>query len=204
MRKILFLFILLSLFVQRAFSQTAHIPTPLENKMTDSLCDCVSKLDFSKITNKEEAIAAYTDCIGKHTDIFSALAIERKEDIMDQAAMRQLGLVIAKNLMAKNCVSFVKLSMLTVKKDGVVTNSTTGTFKRIDLKGFNYIVLTDNDNQEKSFLWLRQFPGSENYMNGATKFTGKRLKIGWQELEVYLPQAKDYYKIKEIVSISVE
>jgi hypothetical protein len=204
MRKILFLFILLSLFVQRAFSQTAHIPTSLENKMTDSLCDCVSKLDFSKITNKEEAIAAYTDCIGKHTDIFSALAIERKEDIMDQAAMRQLGLVIAKNLMAKNCAPFVKLSLLTVKKDGVVTNSTTGTFKRVDLKGFNYMVLTDNDNQEKSFLWLRQFPGSENYMNGATKLTGKRLKIGWQELEVYLPQAKGYYKIKEIVSISVE
>jgi hypothetical protein len=75
--------------------------------------------------------------------------------------------------------------------------------KRIDTKDFNYFVLTDNNNQEKSFIWLRQFPGSENFTASAAKFTNKKLKISWQEIEVYIPSAKNYYKIKEVTGVEV-
>ena len=115
-------------------------------------------------------------------------------------------MVIAKDLLAKNCQPFIKLSLLTVKKDDANANLSSvsaGRFKRIDNKGFNYIVLIDNNKQEKSFLWLRQFTGSENFTGDMTSYVGKEMKIGWQEIEVYLPQAKGYYKVKEITSISI-
>ena len=204
MKKIYLLLIVSLFFTFRSFSQSAEAPTAIENKITDALCDCVSKLDFSKITSKQEAIAAYTNCIAEHTDLFSQLAAERKLDVTDKEAMKQLGLVIAKNLIAKNCTAFTKLSLLTVKKDnGGDINSEQGLFKRIDTKGFNYIVITDAKGSERSFIWLRQFPGSEQFMGLTTKLAGKKLKVTWQEMEVYLPAAKGYYKVKEIVGVDV-
>ena len=38
-------------------------------------------------------------------------------------------------------------------------------------------------------------------MNGTTALTGKNLKITWEEIEVYLPQVKGYYKVKEITRV---
>jgi hypothetical protein len=60
-----YLLYLLLIFAQNAFSQTKNTFSPLENEMTDSLCDCVTKLDLSKIKGKAEAIAAYTNCIAQ-------------------------------------------------------------------------------------------------------------------------------------------
>ena len=110
--------------------------------------------------------------------------------------------------MRQNCTAFLSLSVAMAKKNGndqsmLETHSTTGSFKRIDIKGFNYFVINDENHSEKSFLWLRQFPGSESFMGGTIKFAGKKLKINWQEIEVYLPQAKGYYKVKEITGIEV-
>src|SRR5579863_5365058 len=97
---------------------------PAEKKITDTLCDCVTNLDISKITTQEQAIAAYTDCIGKHADLFTDFAKERNEDITSEGAGQRLGLIIAKDLMVKNCQGFVKLSLLSVKKDNTEANST--------------------------------------------------------------------------------
>jgi hypothetical protein len=35
-------------------------------------------------------------------------------------------------------------------------------------------------------------------------YIGKNIRIKYNELEVYLPQAKEYCKVKEIVSFDVE
>ncbi|MDB5022256.1 MAG: hypothetical protein JWP78_11, partial [Mucilaginibacter sp.] len=66
---------------------------------------------------------------------------------------------------------------------------------------FNYIVIVDNSNNEKSFVWLRQFPGSERFMSGIAQSVGKKVKITWQNMEVYLPQSKGYYNVKEIKNL---
>jgi hypothetical protein len=89
------------------------------------------------------------------------------------------------------------------KGDDEATGDSEGVFKRIDSKGFNYFVITDQNKSEKSFLWLQEFPGSDKFFGDNTKFIGKKLKIEWKEIEVYLPQAKGYYKVKEITGISL-
>jgi len=67
---------------------------------------------------------------------------------------------------------------------------------------------------QKSFSQTERVPGptekqghrffmfSRQYTTAA--LAGKRLKIGWKELKVYLPQAKGYYKVKEITSVNIE
>ena len=52
-------------------------------------------------------------------------------------------------------------------------------------------------------MWLKQFAGSETFIGVTTKFAGKKIKISWQEIEVYLPAAKGYYKVKEVVAIDI-
>ncbi len=209
MKTLCTLAILLCGFFQLSYSQTAKKTSATEKQLTDSLCNCVSKIDISKITDRTAAITAYTNCVTLHMDLVSDLAKERGIDITDLDAMRALGVDLAKDLMAQNCTSFTQLSV-TMAKDRIdayangATGVTSGTFKRMDQKGFNYFVLSVQNGGEKSFLWLKQFPGSENFMNGTANLIGKKLKIGWNEIEVYLPAAKGYYKIKEITSVEIQ
>jgi hypothetical protein len=208
MKKFLLLIILPLLLIQKSFAQTGHVQGTMERKMTDSLCVSISKLDVSKIKTQEEAVAAYTQCVGDHIDLLGDFAAERNVDMTDKVAMKKIGVDLAFNLYKMKCENFIKLSTLmamkTINKDERQGDISIGAFKRIENKGFNYIVITDAKGNEQSFLWLRQFPGSENFMNGITKYVGKKLSIGWKELEVYLPQAKGYYKVKEIVSLDIQ
>jgi hypothetical protein len=179
--------------------------SPLEKALTDSICNCLVKVDIDKITNKQEATAAFTDCFARRTDLLMKLADEKHIEAGDNVGMRGLGLGIAKDLLNQNCVAFTRISVKMVQGESeqkdLTENFMTGTFKRIDLKGFNYIVLENNSGGETSFLWLEQFSGSEKFMNGPASLIGKKLKIKYNEREVYLPVAKGYYKVKEILAV---
>jgi hypothetical protein len=204
MKKLLLASILLFTFLQKPFAQTKV--GPAQQKMLDSLCHCLTILDYSKITTAKQASDAFMDCFTKHGDQLVNVAVEEGVDLADDKASEALGNKIGKNLLLQNCGSFMKLAVIMAKKDdgdSKVTDDFSGTFKRIDNKGFNYIVLTDDNGSEKTFLWLRQFTGSENFMADTAKYVGKKLKISWQEIEVYLPQAKGYYNLKEITTIEV-
>ena len=204
MKKNLLLFTIIFMIMCGAVHAQMATPGPIEQQMTDSLCKSLARLDISKITTKEEAVKAYTECVMAHADLLPDLAAERKVDMTDHNAMRTVGIDLAKNLMKQKCDYFMKLSGLMAQKTAdAEDNVTSGVFRRVDQKGFNYIVITDNSKSEKSFIWLRQFPGSENFMNGVIKYVGKKVNIKWQELEVYLPLAKGYYKVKEILAVDI-
>jgi len=205
MKKYLSLIItVFSLFCGAANAQTK--PGPAQQKMLDSICTCMSKIDISNIKTAKEANDVFMQCFTAHADLLVDVAKEQNVEFTDDAAMHRIGTEIGANLLKRNCSSFVKLAMLMGQKDEnetVAAQVTSGIFKRIDNKGFNYVVLTDNTGNEKSFIWLRQFPNSENFMNGISKYAGKKVSIKWQEMEVYLPQAKGYYKVKEVLSIDI-
>jgi len=185
-------------------AQTKVAMGPAVKKMNDSLCNCMSKVDFDKIHNGKDAESAFSDCFTKHADLLVDVAAEKKISITDDTAMNKLGEEIGKNLMSENCSAAVKLGVkMAANDDQPETSTTEGVFKRIDLKGFNYLVIKDAGNSEKSFLWLRQFTGSEGFMTDAAKMIGKKVKVTWQEIEVYVPEAKGYYKVKEITGVDV-
>ena len=78
-----------------------------------------------------------------------------------------------------------------------------GRLKRIETQEFVTLILTTEDNQEKRFLWFRQFPGSQKYTSDLNNLIGKQLSIGAKEIEVFIPAAHDYYKINEVTSLEV-
>jgi len=208
MKKILLLAIVFAgLFMESALAQDVHTPGPMEKKLTDSVCGCVSKMDVSKIKTKQEAESAFASCVGQHADILQAVAEERHVELSDDKAMEQVGIDLAFSLMKQKCPGFMQLAVVMGQKDGAAEATTAktayGTFKRIDNKGFNYLVISGSDGKQKSFLWLRQFEGSEKFINGGAAYIGKKLKIEYQDLEVYLPEAKGYYTVKEITGVSV-
>lgn len=208
MKKFLFLSVLLvSLMAQAGFAQVPPRKIgPAEQKITDSICNCVVKLDMSKITTKDEATAAYTDCVMQHADMLAALSAERHVELTDKQGMTAVGVDIALNLMNQNCKGFKELAMLLGGQDASdddAVSTASGTLKRVETRGFNYFVLNDRENKESSFIWLKQFPGSEQFMGNTDKYIGKKLSIKYKELEVYLPQAKGYYKVKEITAITI-
>ncbi len=176
-----------------------------EKEMNDSLCNCISKIDLSTIKSSKEAETALTNCMMSRLNLMMELAEEKNIDIQDNEATHKLGVEIGKNLFKQNCASFSKLALLmaeekidNAKEKGKVS---TGTFKRIDTKGFNYVIISAGES-EKSFLWLRQFPNSERLANPAS-LVGKKVKLTYQEYEAYLPQAKGYYNVKEITGVEL-
>jgi hypothetical protein len=201
-KTLLLLAFCIPLLLSRAKAQTS--PGPVEQKLTNALCDCISKLDQSKINNSEEANKAFMDCFMTQADLMVDLAAERKVEMDNSEAMNKIGTDIGANLLKQKCGGFLKLAVkMADKKGSVEIQSTTGAFKRIDNKGFNYIVIADGTGSQKSFLWLREFAGSDKFAGATTALLNKKLKVTWQEIEVYLPQAKGYYKVKEITAIDV-
>src|ERR1700710_3043442 len=106
MKKILLLMILV-LFFKSAYSQTT--PSPLEKAVTDSVCNCLAKIDVSKITSKDQATAAYSDCFTKKADLMMKLADEKLVNPSDEDGMRKLGADIGKNL-TQSCAAFNSIS----------------------------------------------------------------------------------------------
>ncbi len=186
-------------------AQTTPAPGPAERNLMDSLCTALGKLDLSKLSTKEEANAAFMDCFLSFSPMLIDVAKEKNVDITDNDSMHQLGLTIGANMMKQKCVPFMKIAGLMAgsgnKTDA--TGTTQGTVKRVDNKGFNYIIVTDANGNEKSFLWLRQFAGSEKFAGLPATYVNKKVRIKWQNMEVYLPQAKGYYNVKEITALEL-
>jgi hypothetical protein len=198
------LFVLVGLFVSQLSLAQTHSPGPVEQKVTNAICDCLNKIDQSKITTSKEAKDAFMNCYMAQSDKLIDLTNERNISVGDGVAMHQLGIDIGKNLLSQKCNGFTLIAVKMADKKGEPeAQTTTGIFKRIDNKGFNYIIIADENGSEKSFLWLRQFGGSEQFINNASASVGKKITISWQDMEVYLPQSKGYFAIKEITAISV-
>jgi hypothetical protein len=178
---------------------------PAETKLTNALCDCITKLDKSKLTNSIEANRAFSDCFTQQADLLTDVAEERGVEMTDSEAMKKIGTDIGGNLLKQKCDGFMRLALQMSNKDNRAAEeqSTTGTFKKVDNKGFNYIVIADANGSLKSFLWLREFTGSDMFTGDANALLNKKLKISWKEIEVYLPAAKGYYKVKEISAIDI-
>jgi hypothetical protein len=203
MKKIIFIAFFAIIICKNGWAQTRKMG-PVEQKMTTTLCDCINQIDQSKISTAKEASDAFMNCFMNQSSLLVDLSAERNLSMTDKEAMHQLGVDIGKNLLAEKCDGFLKLAVkMANKTEEKQQQTTSGTYKRIDNKGFNYIVLTDGSGSEKPFLWLRQFGGSEKFINAPATFIGKKLKVSWQDIEIYLPQAKGYYTVKEITAIEV-
>ena len=201
MRTIVFL--PLVFFFSAGFAQERN----LMQKTADTICQCMDHVKIKDSTNTQEIQDAFMTCFTSAGMTYMLqLAEERKLDITDDKAMQGLGVEIGKELLKQNCKSFIKYSVIAAKKDDDETGSvqkTEGTLSRVDNKEFRYLVVKDKSGREQSYIWLDYFDGSDELVGDKIKnFIGKKLTIAWKEKEVYLPSAGNYFKIKQIASLS--
>ena len=203
---ILSLAILFSCFLVKAQRKVGVV----EQQITDSICSCMAKKDLSVIKTKQEATNVFLGCFSRQASLLVPLSQERKVEITDKVAMRELGQDIGKNLLNQNCQAFMTISMIMAKdeidkeEDENKNGKTSGVLKRIDTKDFNYIVITDASGKEKSFIWLRQFEGADKIAENVKLFVGKKVSIEWVEFEAYMPSLKSYFPLREIVKLKAE
>lgn len=203
MKKLIIIFLLFVGFQQLKAQTTS--PGPVEKRLTDSICGCISKLDLDKIKSGDESKKAFMNCFSNYASMLPDVAEEHGVEMTDGPAMRSIGEGIGKNLVKENCSQFMALSMKMAGADSDEPETMTveGKIKRIETKDFNYLIVEDDKGIERSLLWLEPFKGSEILMKPISDIVGKSVSVVYREIEAYIPSAKDYYKLKEISSLSL-
>ena len=175
----------------------------------DSVCKCLSRVDMNNLKDKGDAQVALTGCIlNENMGLLMQVAEKRGVSVSDKAAMEKVGQEMAMELMKQNCTAFVQMSLKMSKgmvqdEEVVSVSSTSGTLTSVETKDFCKFIVSDSKGKKLSFYWLHYFKNSEKFTDQPAKYVGKKLKVFWQEIEVYVPSAKGYYKIKEITEIQV-
>jgi hypothetical protein len=199
------LFFLLT-FLSTCSAIVAQSDTTMQ-KFVDSVCSCLGKGNLNDLKTRADAEAAVTNCFVKgNMNLLMQLADERKISVTDQQAMRKIGEEVGMELMRRNCDAFVQISMKMAQESNGERSSfskTSGTLSAVETKEFCKLVLTESSGKKSSFYWLHHFTNSEKFVGQPTKYIGKKIKITWQDTEVYLPAMKDYFKIKEIKEIEL-
>jgi len=208
MVRIRFVLLVIVLFtgVKYAFSQAPAPVRSAQKQLLDSLCNCISKADIGAIRNKSMAMAVFSDCFSSQAELIKQVAAENNIAVTDQAGMNKLGNLIGQNLLKQNCSAAMQLSMKMTdngQPGGDETlSSVVGKFQRVETHRLSYIVIIDENKKESSFLWLRQFPGSEKFMNGTQNLTNKKLRVEYHDVDIYLPEKKSYSRLREITDVT--
>lgn len=134
----------------------------------------------------------------------SAQATGMELDMSDAGAMRSLGEKVGMQ-MAGICPevfsSFMEDGGGQEEESEMVT--ITGKVKSVDDGDFLTISLKEDSGKEHKLMWLRYFPGSDEFQDDPKKLVGKRVEITYQSLECYQPKAKIYYNNKEITNLKL-
>jgi hypothetical protein len=180
--------------------------------IVDTVCNCLSKKDMSKVT-RSNAQQTLMECfLGNAMNDMMELAKERGVEMSDQEGMEKLGYEIGQRLVKDKCEPAMKLFMKiaadekdapAVPDEGVKVNANTGKLIRTESRDFVYFVVQDAKTKKTdTYIWLSNFPGSEEFLANPAKWNNKNVTIEWKETEVYSPKKKAYVMMKEVTGLS--
>ncbi|MBP7821870.1 MAG: hypothetical protein KA010_03025 [Saprospiraceae bacterium] len=79
-----------------------------------------------------------------------------------------------------------------------------GEFVKIEGKDFANVIIKDADGKKHKFLWFASFEGSELLESNPKNLKGKKVIVGYNEFDHYVPSAKAYQKIAELASLKLK
>ncbi len=160
-------------------------------------CECVSKrsIDTSKRSEVEMALGL---CM-----LESIQAHDVGIEITDDAAMSKFGERVGLQ-MAPICPDLFRVFMENSSTEEVVALELVGKVKSIESGEFLYLIFKEDSGKEHKLLWLRYFPGSDDFKTDPKKLIGKKMTVAYQDIECYFPKLKAYYNAKEIVEMKLE
>ncbi len=186
------LFFLLALVI----SFTTIAQEDIYRTLAIETCECISKRKMD-MTKRKEVEMALGLCM-----LESAQRNNMDLEMTDSEAMRKLGEKVGIQ-MAPICPD-VFSAFIEQGKDETDVLSLSGKIKSVEEKDFLFITLKENGGKEHKLIWLRYFPGSDEFQEDPKKLVGKHVSITYQEIECYLPKAKLYYNNKEITSLQID
>lgn len=75
-----------------------------------------------------------------------------------------------------------------------------GVFKEISWGDYPHFVMTDKKGKEINFFCT---DACGPFMDTPKKFAGKKVRVRWQEIERYIPEAGGVLPIREIITIEL-
>lgn len=195
------------------FLATVTFGQGVVKKLSDKTCKCMEKEDLDAMSS-EDLQMKFGLCMVEHamemnTEIKEELGIDLFAGGED--AGRQLGEKVGFEL-AISCPAFqAQMMKMLGEEEGAAAETTeatavgsaTGPIKEFKTDGFVNVIMEGDGGRQIKFLWLRHFPGSEKLIGNMNQYVGKTVTITFQEIEVFLPKAGDYFKVKEITSLKV-
>jgi len=180
----------------------------LREQMANEVCACLQEKKLSEIKDKEEATLIAGLCIigvyEKHQEEANKeFGITSFDEEGGEKFGTELGLA-----MARICPEqIVKLGMMDQESEENSKPQTTvfsGSVTTVDVSDFVSLQLKGADGKTTKCYWLEYFSGSDDFVQDPKRLKGKKVRIETSEVEVYLPSAKGYYKINQIVSLEIQ
>lgn len=108
--------------------------------------------------------------------------------------------------LALSCPAFVSLVSgidgLGVTREIPVVKEIRGRLEKIQHGDFSFLQIKTESGKSEKMWWLEHFPGAEFLEDN--KVMGKKISVGYKEMNVYNSKLKDYINIKVVTSLSVE
>ncbi|MBS1505020.1 MAG: hypothetical protein JSS79_00120 [Bacteroidetes bacterium] len=167
----------------------------VNKKIAQETCDCISKQNLANKSKGEiegELGICMLDAINKN---------KVEIDISDQAAMTEFGKKVGM-LMAPICPSVFKVFMDTDDDEKGIT--VTGKIKSVEIEDFVYVIVHDEEGQDRRVIWLSNFSGSDSFVSDPKKLIGKNVSLKYRNVEYYVAKAKGYLSLKEIVELKIK
>lgn len=170
------------------------------DKIAELSCECAKEKDPSSMDKDKATMELGVCLLGATSDTGHTVDVSTDPD-----AWRKLGEKVGVK-MAILCPD----QIIAYTKQGVEDTSDEpqevdldGRVKSVDMDTFVTVVIKENSGKETKCLWLRYFPGSDDFTANPKSLVGKTVSIKYLEMECYLPSAKGYFSQKEIVSLVV-
>lgn len=176
--------------------------------MAQEVCKCLEEKKLLTINDIQQLTTEAGVCIvesySEHQEEVSAqLGISEFNDETGRTLGQKIGLK-----MMKYCPDYLMKMGMVAKENTAKTTPATyvlnGKIDAIEQGEFISYKLKDQDGKIHKLLWYQHFKGSDDYIESPKKLVGKKVNVTVKDVECYIPKAKGYYSIKEIVELNME
>ena len=142
-------------------------------------CDCISQKNIESLSQEQinlELGYCIMQSLSKHKGEYED---QYNVDIQDPSSFSKFGEQVGFR-MASKCPTILQ-KVATVNSAPTEANKPVsemvGTIKSIRGSDINFLVITDDQNRDQTFIWLRYFSGSDMLIDGFKDVVGKKVKI---------------------------
>lgn len=179
--------------------------------MAKEVCSCLEKKDFSKINDRQKMVTDAGLCMIEsymlhEQEAGKELGVKEFNEETGRLLGQKIGLRMA------NICPDVVIKMGTVANKEMNENTgeaeeelvLEGKISSIEEGDFIFYNLKEKSGKSHRLLWFQNFKGSDEFVKDPKKLVGKNVTLKVKEVECYIPKAKGYYSLKEIVEITLE